>query len=127
MLKITQQVHITVKKFYIMENFTRIEHEDGSIEHINNIITDPVIIDHLVPEDIISLSTDELEAKILENHKNFVRQERDKRLAECDWTQFTDSPLTDEKKNEWQIYRQTLRNLPSTISNLDLINWPAKP
>ena len=111
-----------------MENFTRIEHEDGSIEYVNNIAVDPVILEHPFPEDIASLSLSQLEEKILESHKNFVRQERDKRLAECDWTQNIDSPLSGEKKAEWQTYRQGLRDIISTIINtIDVINWPIKP
>lgn len=51
-------------------------------------------------------------------------------LAESDWTQFADSPLTDKKKSEWATYRQALRDLPqeypNAISNDDII-WPTKP
>jgi hypothetical protein len=110
-----------------MENFTRIDHEDGSIEYINNSITGSVTITQPIPEDIASLTSDQLQIKILESHKNFVRQERDRRLAECDWTQVADVPLTEEKKNEWILYRQSLRNLPSTIVDVSPINWPSKP
>lgn len=110
-----------------MENFTRIDHEDGSIEYINNLITGSITITQPVPEDIESLTPEQLQIKILESHKNFVRQERDRRLAECDWTQVSDVPLTEEKKNEWILYRQLLRNLPSTIIDISPINWPLKP
>lgn len=110
-----------------MENFTRIDHEDGSIEYINNSITGSVTITQPVPEDIAILTSEQLQVKILESHKNFIRQERDKRLAECDWTQVPDVPLTEEKKNEWIMYRQLLRNLPSTIIDISPINWPSKP
>ena len=41
------------------------------------------------------------------------REERNKRLAETDWTQVNDSPLSDSKKTEWQTYRQALRDMPS--------------
>lgn len=40
-----------------------------------------------------------------------VRIRRNMRLGESDWTQGADSPLTDEKKAEWVIYRQALRDL----------------
>ena len=38
-------------------------------------------------------------------------------LKESDWTQMTDSPLSDEKKAEWAVYRQALRDLP--------LKWPS--
>jgi hypothetical protein len=110
-----------------MENFTKIEHEDGSIEYINNISIDPITLEHPVPEDIASLSLSQLEEKILENHIDLIRQERNKKLLECDWTQVADVSLTEEKKNEWILYRQSLRNLPSTIVDVSPINWPSKP
>ena len=111
-----------------MENFTRIVNADGSIEYFNNSVVENIVINNPTPQDIAELSAEELEVKILESHKNFVRQERDKRLAECDWTQNIDSPLSGEKKAEWQTYRQGLRDIISTIINtIDVINWPIKP
>ena len=51
-----------------------------------------------------------------------VRRDRDLLLAECDWTQNSDSPLTTEKKAEWATYRQALRDVPATnSSNTSLI------
>lgn len=35
-------------------------------------------------------------------------------LNECDWTQNTDNKLTDAKKEEWKVYRQALRDMPTT-------------
>ncbi len=114
-----------------MNGFIEIEKEDGSIEHINmnydEMIANTIISEGPIPEDIASLTPEQLQIKILESHKNFIRQERDRRLAECDWTQVADVPLTEEKKNEWILYRQLLRNLPSTIVDVSPINWPSKP
>lgn len=59
-----------------------------------------------------------------------VRQHRNFLLAESDWTQFPDSPLSDAKKAEWATYRQALRDIPETYSDttsLDDIIWPTKP
>lgn len=52
-----------------------------------------------------------------------IRARRDKLLAESDWTQVTDSPLTPVAKESWRVYRQALRDI--TI-NVDLLNpaWP---
>ena len=46
-----------------------------------------------------------------------LRHMRDILLRESDWTQFTDSPLSDSKKTEWKTYRQNLRDLPATESD----------
>lgn len=42
------------------------------------------------------------------------RDTRNQLLAESDWTQFNDSPLTGELKTSWATYRQTLRDLPAS-------------
>ena len=66
-----------------------------------------------------------------------LRGRRNTFLAESDWTQFNDCPLTDAKKLEWATYRQKLRDLPSVYPNPKFINddwielpditWPTKP
>ncbi len=57
----------------------------------------------------------------------FTRSLRNGKLGECDWTQMTDSPLTDEKKAEWATYRQELRDLPSKHSKVSEVVWPDDP
>ena len=44
---------------------------------------------------------------------SMIRSQRDYHLQVCDWTQGSDSPLTDEKKAEWATYRQELRDFPA--------------
>ena len=63
---------------------------------------------------------------------NRLRYERNRRLQETDWTQYRDVTLSND--SDWQAYRQSLRDLPSTASpQLDekgqLINVtsPTKP
>lgn len=56
-----------------------------------------------------------------------LRQMRNVLLRESDWTQFTDSPLSESKKNEWKIYRQTLRDLPATESDPENATFPTLP
>ena len=59
-----------------------------------------------------------------------VRCERGYLIGTSDWTQLTDSPLSDSKKAEWKTYRQALRDIPETYSDatsLDDIIWPIKP
>jgi len=61
-----------------------------------------------------------------------LREERDKRLAECDWRASSDLTIPDA----WKTYRQQLRDLPSSANpklnagySLDLssVTWPTKP
>jgi hypothetical protein len=42
-------------------------------------------------------------------------------LQESDWTQASDSPLSNDKKAEWATYRQQLRDLPALYSDSDAI------
>ena len=60
-----------------------------------------------------------------------LREVRNDLLKQSDWTQFSDSPLTDAKKDEWKTYRQALRdipiNQPTPTSGLENITWPTKP
>jgi len=57
------------------------------------------------------------------SHMEGLREIRNRRLLDSDWTQASDhsSPLVDDKKAEWATYRQSLRNLPATA---DMIAWP---
>ena len=58
-----------------------------------------------------------------ESYMASLREERDQKLIDSDWTQAPDYPvpLTDAKKAEWTTYRQSLRNLPATV---DISLWP---
>jgi hypothetical protein len=46
-----------------------------------------------------------------------LRSLRDQKLTKCDWTQGNDSPLSEEQKNTWKVYRQALRELPENITD----------
>ena len=65
-----------------------------------------------------------------DNVLEILRPNRDSLLTESDWTQMTDSPLSDSKKAEWATYRQALRDLPannSSASSIDDVTFPNKP
>ena len=51
------------------------------------------------------------------------RSERNKLLAETDWTQVSDSPLSSDQKTEWANYRTALRDLP-TVSGWPNVDMP---
>ena len=55
-----------------------------------------------------------------------IRGQRNQLLKECDWTQVADCNIP--KKAEWTTYRQTLRDLPSTITEpRTFADWPHNP
>jgi len=95
---------------------------EGEADDASKMIVDGKIVDK--PETIYTEA--ELNNQVLKS----IRATRRNKLAESDWTQFADSPLTDKKKAEWATYRQALRDLPQqypdAISNDDII-WPTKP
>jgi len=55
------------------------------------------------------------------------RAERDSLLAATDWTQGSDTPLTDEVKSEWAVNRQSLRDLPANTPDPANPTWPTPP
>lgn len=55
------------------------------------------------------------------------RERRNEKLAECDWTQLADAPLTVTQRAEWAAYRQALRDVPGTVNADGWVTWPKKP
>lgn len=53
-----------------------------------------------------------------------VREQRNKLLAESDWTQLADSPVD---KAVWATYRQALRDMPAQAGFPWTVTWPTKP
>ena len=59
-----------------------------------------------------------------------LRQDRNKLLLECDWTDLPNAVLSDEKKTEWQTYRTNLRDITNgltTVEDVNSVTWPTKP
>jgi hypothetical protein len=60
-----------------------------------------------------------------------LREERNRRLAESDWSQLSDvqENFDDATKNKWKIYRQKLRDIPTLYLDNEVISvtnilWP---
>lgn len=56
-----------------------------------------------------------------------LRELRNAMLKDTDWTQVSDAPLSNEQKEQYKIYRQKLRDLPSQfydIINLEDVTFP---
>lgn len=83
---------------------------------------------------VASLQTGEAASKMqrAKLQSSGVLLQRNAKLAQCDWTQVFDCPLTDEQKGLWQTYRQQLRDLPESIVYGDdftpsHVPWPDAP
>lgn len=65
-------------------------------------------------------------AKELEYKKlaDAIRDKRNLLLAETDWTQTTDAPLTANETEKYRVYRQTLRDVPEQVGFPYDVAWP---
>ena len=55
-----------------------------------------------------------------------VRGKRLRKLRASDWSVVSDVPLTAEKKAEWEVYRQELRDITNQPDPFN-ITWPTPP
>ena len=53
-----------------------------------------------------------------------VRDSRNTKLTDCDWTQIADSTAD---KTAWATYRQALRDVPSQAGFPWTVTWPTQP
>lgn len=93
---------------------------EGNADDLTQMVVDGAVVDK--PE----LSEAEKKAETIAE----LRKLRDNLLNISDWTQVTDSPLSDSKKAEWATYRQTLRDLPSNHVNttsIEDVSFPDAP
>ena len=84
---------------------------------------------------------EEVNAKVSELEKNephkLLREERDKRLTACDWVVAKHTEHGKMVPEDWKIYRQALRDLPSISYRpeltefgslkMDSVAWPTPP
>ena len=84
-------------------------------------------------EEEVNVKLSELQA---EEPFKLLREERNKLIAETDWTQLKDIDLDIIRERNWKNYRQALRDLPAksnpklnSMGGLDMssVTWPTKP
>jgi hypothetical protein len=74
---------------------------------------------------VADLSAEEIQAA-KDSAMAQIRAQRNQLLKDCDWTQIADCSIP--KKSEWTTYRQTLRDLPSAITEpRTFADWPHNP
>jgi hypothetical protein len=89
---------------------------NGSMRYVTNPREFPITWNEIWPE---------LQKLQREEDLQLLKTERNKRLAESDWTQSRDILLDNDE--EWKTYRQSLRDITSSYDNLDSVVWPEKP
>jgi len=91
---------------------------------VENVKLDPV------PENLIGISDFELEQLALKSQIDVIRQHRNQKLTECDWTQTRDCSLSKSKQEEWSMYRKELKDIPNslrTMKDVENFKWPKDP
>ena len=62
---------------------------------------------------------------MLQSYLLDIRAERNHRLAVSDWTV---NSFSGDKKTKWETYRQELRDLPESITEVgEFFEWPEEP
>ena len=75
----------------------------------------------------ITEMSDEAKAAMDAQQAEAVRSTRNTKIAQCDWTQLDDTPLSNSKKLEWAAYRQELRDIPAQSGFPWDVAWPSQP
>lgn len=90
-------------------------------------IAGPIFQDYTDDQGVVHTAAEQYEAycfvKDAEQGK-VVRDDRNKRLADCDWTQLPDAPVD---VTTWATYRQDLRDVTLQPGFPWDIKWPTKP
>ena len=102
--------------------FAKTDSDGNVIPNDQRMTYDNVIV---IIDGVTKPTETQVNAKIAEVKLDEVRAERNAKLAETDWTQSRDVTLTNDA--DWQTYRQALRDITDTYSDLDSVVWPTKP
>lgn len=104
-----------IRNFLPTWHFERLEKISSGLKE-----SDINAIEALVePVPVVPLTNEQLESQ--------ARIERNNLLAQSDWTQLPDTPLSEAQKTAWSNYRQALRDLPEQPGFPITIAWPDAP
>ena len=78
-----------------------------------------------VPEDLRDLTDEQVIELARQANLEELRQNRNRRLEETDWTQNPDVPEATREK--WREYRQALRDITINNSTVFGVTWPEPP
>lgn len=104
----------------------------AGIEEINGqwftkYIVGPVFEDYTDEEGVLHTAAEQeadYKARKDEEQAKSVRDQRNRLLADCDWTQLADAPVD---SSAWAFYRQELRDIPEQANFPWDIIWPDEP
>lgn len=113
-------------------------HDWGEVEYNDGSPNEKITSLGIYEQAVIDYNNEvEMRLREIEESRDYweeLRGIRNEYLFNSDWTQFSDSPLLEDKKLEWKVYRQKLRELPEIIIDpkplvLDLNHpdWPIPP
>jgi len=104
---------------------------DGVVEvdgqWFTHYIAGPVFTDYTDDEGVTHTASEQYEAYCFDKDAvqgKSVRDDRNKRLADCDWTQLPDAPVD---AAAWAAYRTALRAVPEQPGFPWDITWPEEP
>lgn len=112
-----------------------VEYKDGTPNKIITQLPDWAVSSVNTYEDTLASITAEKQAlnnpPVLSYDKKLflIKVERDKRLTATDWTQLSDVIAMHNESwlTAWKAYRQALRDLPESITDIDNVVFPLPP
>jgi len=119
-----------------MGNETDVKHRSKKLRHIKLDETiNPRCMTVEIDDNTGEITIKNDETKIQKENDDIIRIKwsdlRNKRLyklKESDWiVSISDSPFSQEKIEEWKVYRQALRDLPSNTADPENPVWPQAP
>lgn len=120
----TKYLAYTLQDLGIFEFVIRDEEINSEEEFKQNVIE--VINGNEVPVTInYNTVVNQYDVTVANEKLKDLRKERNKLLAETDWTQQPD--ILEETQAKWRPYRQALRDITENYSSLDDVEWPTKP
>ena len=75
----------------------------------------------------VSEMDDEAKAAKDAEQAKAIRNDRDKRLADCDWIVIKAYETNTNVPGIWEVYRQALRDIPAQAGFPWDVTWPEKP
>ena len=121
-------------RLILIDDAIRAIHPDAQFTTVDDVITE------WNSPDIIQPTQEELDTKLTElkaaEPMRQLRVERNKLIAETDWTQLKDIDLDIIRERNWKNYRQALRDLPAKsnpklnsfgVLDMKSVVWPDKP
>ena len=121
-------------RLILIDDAIRAIHPDAQFTTVDDVITE------WNSPDIIQPTQEELDTKLNElraaEPMRQLRVQRNKLIAETDWTQLKDIDLDIIRERNWKNYRQALRDLPAKsnpklnsfgVLDMKSVVWPDKP